>query len=99
MYAACNVSGLITSYQIKRYKKQSWNLLHASRNVFVKVHLPNGSSVSIDTRPRDGRPGFNSRQGQRWNFATASRPAMGPTQVAIQRVKGGSYPGGRAARA
>jgi len=45
--------------------------------------------VSTQTMLRTGRPGFNSRQGQRWNFflfAATSRPALGPTQPPIQWV-------------
>jgi hypothetical protein len=44
-----------------------------------------GSSVSIVTRLRDGRPGFESQQSHGFFFlATASRPALGPTQPPIQ---------------
>jgi hypothetical protein len=42
-----------------------------------------GSSVSIVTRLRAGRAGFDSWQGQLrdvFNFAIASRPDLGPTQ-------------------
>jgi hypothetical protein len=41
-----------------------------------------GSSVSVSTRLRAGRPGFDSRQGlgDILLFTTASRPALQPTQ-------------------
>jgi hypothetical protein len=47
------------------------------------------SSVSIVTRLRDGRPGFDSWQQQGFSvFITASRPSLGPTQPPIQWVEG-----------
>jgi len=59
-----------------------------------------GSSVSIVTRLRAGRPGFSSPKGQ-WRylfFATASGPALGPTQPRFQWT-GGYFPGNKAVRA
>jgi len=41
------------------------------------------------TKLRAGRPELNSRQGQGFSlFATASRPALEPTQTPIQWVLG-----------
>jgi hypothetical protein len=53
-----------------------------------------GSSVSITTRLRAGRPGFNSRKGLGFNlFATSSRPILGPTQPPLQYVQAVPTPG------
>jgi hypothetical protein len=47
-----------------------------------------GSSVSIVTRLRTERPGFNSQQGKKFFLlTTASRPTLGPTQPLIQWVQ------------
>jgi hypothetical protein len=46
------------------------------------------SSVSIESRLRDGRPGFDSRQGPRILVANSSRPALGPTRSPIPLVPG-----------
>jgi hypothetical protein len=48
------------------------------------------ADVSIVTRLQAGRPRFDSRQGLSENFfhATASGPALGPTQPPIQWVPG-----------
>jgi len=52
------------------------------------MKLGTGVAVSIETRLRAGRPGFDFRQVQWWNcfiLATAmSRPVLGPTQLPIQ---------------
>jgi hypothetical protein len=49
-----------------------------------------GSSVSIVSDLRIGRPGFDPRQGQRiFLLAPASRLALGPTQPPVQWVPGG----------
>jgi hypothetical protein len=46
-----------------------------------------GSSVNVVTRLQAGRPGFDSSHEQGYFlFATASGPALGPTQPPIQRV-------------
>jgi hypothetical protein len=42
------------------------------------------SSRWTDSRLRAGRPGFDSRQGRIFPFATKSRPALGPTQPPFQ---------------
>jgi hypothetical protein len=48
-----------------------------------------GSSVSTVAKLRDGRPGFDPRQGQGFFlFVTASRPALEPIQPAIQWAPG-----------
>jgi hypothetical protein len=45
-----------------------------------------GSSVNIVTMLRAGRSGIDTRRGQKiFIFATASRPALGPTHPAIHR--------------
>jgi hypothetical protein len=46
------------------------------------------SSVSTVTKLRAGRPGFDSRQGQKILFVTASRPVLVPIQPSIQWVLG-----------
>jgi hypothetical protein len=46
------------------------------------------SSVSIGTNIWAVRKGIDSRRGQRFLLATASIPALGPTQPTIQRVLG-----------
>jgi hypothetical protein len=54
------------------------------------------TSVSIVTRLRVGRLGFDSPQGQRvffFFYATASRLALGPTQPPLQLVPGVKRPG------
>jgi hypothetical protein len=52
------------------------------------------SSVSIVTRLRDRRPWFDFRQGlQVFLLATASLPALGPTQPPIQSVPWIKRPG------
>jgi hypothetical protein len=51
--------------------------------------MSRGSSVGIVTRLRAGRPGLESLQGQSWDiflFATAFRPALGPTKPPTQWV-------------
>jgi hypothetical protein len=50
-------------------------------------------SESMKARLRTGRPGFHSRQGQRFFlFPTASRPAVEPTQPPIQWLQGALSP-------
>jgi hypothetical protein len=50
-----------------------------------------GSSVSIATMLRAGRPGFDSRQGLRiFILATASRPALVANPASYSIVTGGS---------
>jgi hypothetical protein len=64
--------------------------------IYLRQWRNQGSSVSIATRLRDGRPRFNYRQGQWWYFlliVTASRPALEPTQPLIQWVPGIKRPG------
>jgi hypothetical protein len=47
------------------------------------------TTYGIATGLRAGRPEFNSRQGQEiFLYATASKPALGPTQPPIQWVPG-----------
>jgi hypothetical protein len=46
-----------------------------------------GESVSIVTRLRVGRPGFDFRQGMNFLFATASGPALRPVQLASSEIK------------
>jgi len=49
--------------------------------------LSRSSSVSIVNRLRAGRPGFDSRQKQKFHlFSTSSRPTLGPTQPPTQWV-------------
>jgi hypothetical protein len=53
-------------------------------------------SVTVETRVRDGRPGFKSRRGQQWDFslfAIASRLALGPTQTPVQWLPWSLSPG------
>jgi hypothetical protein len=53
-----------------------------------------GGSVSIGPRLGAGRPGFVSRQGlEIFLLATASRPALGPTQPPIKWIPGILSPG------
>jgi hypothetical protein len=40
------------------------------------------------SRLQDGRPGFDSQQGQESSFATISRPALRPTQPPMKLVVG-----------
>lgn len=51
--------------------------------------------VSIVTRLRTERQGFNSRYGQWWDFffAPALRPVLGPTQPLMQWAWGALIPG------
>jgi hypothetical protein len=65
------------------------------RDIIYNLWDPSwSSSVSIVTRLRAERPGFNSRQGNGLIlFATASRQALGPTQSRIQCVLGALSPG------
>jgi hypothetical protein len=52
-----------------------------------------GSSASIVTRLRSGRLRFDSRKVHGiFLFATASRPALGPTQFPFQCVRGALFP-------
>jgi hypothetical protein len=51
-------------------------------------------SVSIATRPRAGRPGFDSRQEQKmFIFSVVSRQALGLSQPSIQCISGALSPG------
>jgi hypothetical protein len=51
-----------------------------------------GSSANTVARLRAGPVGFDSRQRQRFLFATASKPVPGPTQSPIQWVQGDVSP-------
>jgi hypothetical protein len=74
------------------------SLLQAYKRSFYEstVHSKSrGSSSRID-RLLAGRPVFNSRQGQWWDFllfATASRPTAGHTRPPIQWAPGPHTPG------
>jgi hypothetical protein len=58
------------------------------------------SSVGIEIRLRAGRSGFNSREGLGiFLFATASRPAVQPTQPPYPMGTVGSFRGSKAAGA
>jgi len=46
--------------------QKAWSYTSTPTYVFM---LCRGSSVCIETKVRAGRPGFNSRQGQWWNFS------------------------------
>jgi hypothetical protein len=66
--------------------------------VLMFLHSCIGSlriSVSIETRLLTGRPWFNSRQGQIWDFffATVSRHAIGSTGPHVQWVPEALSPG------
>jgi hypothetical protein len=62
------------------------------RNMWSMGTKSRDSSVSVVTRLRAGRAGFDSRQRQGFIlFATAFRPALGSAQPPIQWVPG-SYP-------
>jgi hypothetical protein len=81
-----------------------WSISLANTRSRVQIHLlgDRDSSLSIMTRLRGGRPGFNSWQGQEIRlFSIASRPALGPTQTPIQWAPGvlslGVKPPGREA--
>jgi len=58
------------------------------KNRYFKLYY--NSSVSIVTRLQYGQPGFDSRQGLGFLFATASRPALWPTDPPIQSLRGAS---------
>jgi hypothetical protein len=65
---------------------------------FIKKFYSNETSydrsVNIATRLRTGRPRFDSRQRKEvLFFATASKPALGPTQYSFQCVLGSLSPG------
>jgi hypothetical protein len=65
-------------------------------SIFIATNISGsrGSSVSIVTQLRSGRPEFFSRQGQEiFLSTTASRPALGPTQSSIQWVPASFSPG------
>jgi hypothetical protein len=51
------------------------------------------SSVDTATRLQDGRAGFESRKGLGIFLITASRLALGPTQITIEWVPGVKRPG------
>jgi hypothetical protein len=56
--------------------------------------MSRGSSVSTVTELRAGRSGLDSRQEQEFFvFATASRPALGPTQSPIKCIPAALSPG------
>jgi hypothetical protein len=79
------------------YIKVLWNIkqtvVHQEYlSVYIKLFgrtRNRDSSVSTVTRLRHGRPGFNSRHGQRhFLFATASIPALGLTHPPIKWALG-----------
>jgi hypothetical protein len=50
--------------------------------------------IAQSVQPLDGRPGFNSRQGQEiFMYSTVSRPALGPMQPPVQCIPGTLSPG------
>jgi hypothetical protein len=66
-----------------------WRVVHCSLTQFATyrdVQLGSASSVSVVTWLRAWWLGFDSRQGQWWDFATSSRPGLGPTQPPVQGV-------------
>jgi len=71
----------------------------ANRHV-ISSHLSR-SSVSIQTELRAGRPRFNSRQVQRWDYlSTPTRPdRLWCPLIHLPNGYGGSYSGGKAAGA
>ena len=62
----------------------------------LQLTVGQDSSVGIATHYGLDGPGIDSRWGR--DFPHPSRPALGPTQLPIQRVPG-LFPGGKAARA
>jgi hypothetical protein len=64
--------------------------LDADEGSFISYHITyinRDSSVGVETKLRAGRTRFNSRQGMGIFFlATASVPALGPSQPPIQLV-------------
>jgi hypothetical protein len=75
--------------------KINWIYISSQLWFFLIIVYSQGCSVSIVTRLRAGRPGFDSRQGMErlFLFATASIPAMRPSQPPIEWVPGAFYPG------
>jgi hypothetical protein len=62
---------------------KNWNLL----SMTISIYVCRGSSVSAVITLSDGRSQFYFQQGQGlFLFATAFRPALGPTQPPIQWV-------------
>jgi hypothetical protein len=76
------------------FSMTSFSLFVCVSQRFILVHLKTSFrsrdfSVDIATRLRAGRSGFNSRRGLViYLLATASRPALEPTQPLIQWVPG-----------
>jgi len=57
------------------------------KEYFSLTFLGDGLAVSLVTRLRAGRPGFDARQGNKvifFLFGALSTPALGPTEPSIQ---------------
>jgi hypothetical protein len=84
-----------------KYIFQVFILLRRARNfwtellqLFWRLFVEFNYSVSIVTKLWTGRPGFDSRQGQRFLlFPTASKLALGPTQPRTQWISEALSPG------
>jgi hypothetical protein len=66
-----------TIHPLPQYAFMAWCLVKAQGQLYLfyllLLYVGNrGSSVSIETRLRVGRQGFNSRKGQRWDFFFSS---------------------------
>jgi hypothetical protein len=68
---------------------------HFSANLLIRMLFRNlDSSDNVVYRAQVGRPGFDSRQGTGiFLFDTASRPALGATQLRVKLVPGALSPG------
>jgi hypothetical protein len=91
-----NLGPIILKGRIRTYKNNRLKLYNV---VKTKVSLQR-SQYSDWLRAERSR-GRSSTPGKVKNFLvfTSSRPALGPTQPPIQKVPGGSFPGGKAAGA
>jgi hypothetical protein len=85
--------GMTERLQTIRYDVSTNLSTHAE---LLQLSKNKASLVSIMTRLRDARPGFDSWHGQErvsFFFTTASRPVLGPTQPPIQWVPWVPCPG------